>query len=66
MFDWGISSFSDIELHDVSAQLQNLYFSYFLRCLFLILEDFSFNVRCLYESDPSILEEYAFMNPGQI
>uniref|UniRef100_A0A9I9EK41 Uncharacterized protein n=1 Tax=Cucumis melo TaxID=3656 RepID=A0A9I9EK41_CUCME len=21
---------------------------------------------CLYESDPSILEEYAFMNPGQI
>ncbi|KAA0045649.1 uncharacterized protein E6C27_scaffold243G001620 [Cucumis melo var. makuwa] len=23
-------------------------------------------IICLYESDPSILEEYAFMNPGQI
>ena len=33
-----------------------------LRSLFF----FFFNVRCLYKSDPSILEEYAFMNSKQI
>ncbi|KAA0053273.1 putative transposase [Cucumis melo var. makuwa] len=36
-----------------------------------LMEELAFSVIlsymiCLYESDPSILEEYAFMNPGQI